>query len=88
MERVFDNEVFGITDRHTLRIQLSDRMSPSMTVQTLFHELVHVGETVLGVNFKEHEVDAIAAVFYSLLVDNPDLGDWIEELASGDDGKE
>ncbi len=80
LDRVFENEVYGITDRHTLEVQLSDRMSPSMTVMTLFHELVHVGETILGVSFQENEVDAIAATFYSLLVDNPELGDWIEQL--------
>lgn len=62
---------YGSTDRDSLTIRIKDGMSPSLLVAVLLHEIVHVGETILGYEFTEQEVDAIAATFYSLLRDNP-----------------
>jgi hypothetical protein len=69
------HELFGLTDRDKLTVRISKDVAYSMTLQVLLHELVHIGETILGHRFSEVEVDAIAAVFYSVFWDNPAMID-------------
>jgi hypothetical protein len=69
------HELLGLCDRNTLEIRVCKGQSYTMTLATLLHELVHVGETILGYRFTEEQVDAVAATFYSVFWDNQPMVD-------------
>lgn len=66
-------DALGVTDRYTSTVRVRGDMATSLVLATLLHEIVHIGETILGYELPEHEVDAIAATIYSLLMDNPQV---------------
>jgi Zn-dependent peptidase ImmA (M78 family) len=64
-------------------ITINQDLQDDDLLDTLLHELLHVIFSVLGIDLEEEEalVHQLAAVLSAVLIDNPELREWVEELA-------
>jgi len=80
MEEISD---YGRLSADGKTIIINQELQDDDILDTLLHELLHVIFSVLGIDLEEEEtlVHQLAAVLAAILIDNPELREWIEELA-------
>lgn len=67
------NNDLGSCDPTTNTILLDPHLPPSVLLQTLMHELVHVIEMTMNLCFTEQQTDGMAAGLLHLIRTNPDI---------------
>ncbi len=80
MEEISD---YGRLSADGKTIIINQELQDDDILDTLLHELLHVIFSVLGIDLEEEEtlVHQLAAVLAAILIDNPELREWVEELA-------
>jgi hypothetical protein len=67
------NNDLGQCDANTNTIILDPHLTPSVMLQTLFHELVHLIEITLNQCLTEQQTDTMATGIVHMFKENPDL---------------
>lgn len=81
-----DMEPLGEIDFHQCHIRLSKKLTPTMAVDTLIHEILHGlwYFAALGRKVKEEQaVSVIASGLNSVFASNEGLANWIKEIHEG-----
>lgn len=61
-------------------IKIKTGLTKEVELLTLCHELNHVGESLLGINFNESQIQQLGLLWYSIIKDNPEFLELFSEV--------
>jgi len=79
--------VLGYFDPQKRQILLDEGQPDILGLWTLFHEIIHRAEEVLGLNLREKHVDRLARTLWAFWLDNPGAVYAIAKWMNGRAGK-
>ena len=81
-ESAFGTYTYGATYARELKMEIHKDQPPLQELDTVIHELIHVVEDTIKLEFSEKDVHGLAAGLVAILVDNPELVEYIREKVS------
>ena len=72
-----EEEVYGVWDPNDMTITINPECEPVQERVTVMHELVHAIDDFLYLEMTHQEVYILSQVLYQVLIDNPQLTDYL-----------
>ncbi|CAB5079570.1 hypothetical protein UFOVP146_15 [uncultured Caudovirales phage] len=79
-----DFENYGESDEQKQTIKLREDMLPDLELDTFIHEVTHAIDHQMSLKMSERQVHGVGAGLAAVLIDNPKLLNYLQELISGE----